>query len=294
MRTRELVVVAGATGYAGGHVARALHAAGYRVRALSRSESKAEALREFCDEVFVGQATEPETLRGLFEGARFGFSSIGIRHMKRHPTFLDVDRDANLALVREAERAGVERYGFISVFRGDELRGELEIADAREQVVDALRESPMAATILRPTGFFNDMGAWFDMAQSGRVWLLGDGSARLNPIHGADLGTALVDGFARDPESLRAVPLGGPDTFSAREIGELAFEVLGRAPRFGHIPGGLVSGAGRVMRPFNANLGALITAFASMSGNDAVAPAWGTHHLEAHFRGLAEAHVQAA
>jgi hypothetical protein len=84
--TGERVVVAGATGYLGAHVAEALHAAGYRVRGLARDARRLERIRASCDEVFCGEATRPETLRGLFDGADVAFSSIGIRHVKRRPT----------------------------------------------------------------------------------------------------------------------------------------------------------------------------------------------------------------
>ena len=291
--SRPLAVVAGATGYAGAHVALSLRAAGFRVRVLARDPARLAKIRDACDEVFVAEATQPETLTGLFDGARVAFSSIGIRHVHRHPTFRDVDQNANLALVHEAERAGVERFAFISVFRGDELRDRLELADARETVVDALRESRMSATILRPTGFFNDMAEFFAMAQKGRVWLLGDGSARLNPIHGADLGGAVASAFARPKLAYDALSLGGPDILSMREIGGLAFRVLGRTARFGHVPNMIVRGFGKVAKPFNANMGALAEAFSTLAGDGGVAPAWGTHRLEAFYRHLARGGDQA-
>jgi len=285
--SRPLAVVAGATGYAGGHVAVALHEAGYRVRALARDASRLSKIQHACDEVFVAEATKPESLAGLFDGASFAFSSIGIRHVHRRPTFREVDRDANLALVAAAEKAGVERFAFISVFRGDELRGQLELADAREQVVDALEASSMSASVLRPTGYFNDMAEFFTMAKGGRVWLVGDGSGRLNPIHGADLGSAVVDAFSRPAQSLETFPLGGPDTFSMREIGELAFRVLDRAPRYGRVPTWVITALGKVTKPFNANMGALAEAFGALAGDGGVAPVWGTHRLDAFYRHLA-------
>lgn len=51
------VLVAGATGYMGGHILRALAAQGCRVRALGRSEERLAAVADACDETFVGEAT---------------------------------------------------------------------------------------------------------------------------------------------------------------------------------------------------------------------------------------------
>ena len=50
-----------------------------------------------------------------------------------------------------------------------------------------LQASGLSHPIIRPTGYFSDMGEYFPMAKSGRAYLVGDGQKRLNPIHGADL-----------------------------------------------------------------------------------------------------------
>lgn len=286
LKTGSLVVVGGATGYCGGHVARALHEAGYRVRALARDESRLEALGDAVDEPFEAQATQAETLRGLCDGASAVFSSLGVRSFGRKPTVWEVDRDANLNVLREAERAGVERMVFVSVFGGDRNREVLPVADAREQVADALGESPIVGTVLRPTGFFNDMSEFFNMAKGGRCWLLGDGQHRINPIHGADIGAAVVESLAAD-EPPKARDLGGPDAFTYREIGELAFEALGRPAHFGSLPAWTLKAFAAVSKPFNENVSTLTKMFALAAEQDALAPLGGTHHLADHFAALA-------
>lgn len=290
-RARPIAVVAGATGYSGGHVALALDAAGYSVRALARDEARLAHIRHAIDEVRVVEATQPETLRGAFDGATVAFSSVGIRHVHRHPTFREVDGEANVSLVTEAARAGVKHFAFLSVYRGDELRSRLALADARERAVDLLtklsNETPLRASILRPTGFFNDMAEFFSMAQHGRVWLLGDGSAQVNPIHGADLADAVVSAFERQTNGIESIPLGGPEVFSLRDLGELAFRITGNTPRFGHIPTGIVTGFGSLVAPFNPNMAAMARAFGIMVGDTAIAPTYGTRTVEDFYRHLA-------
>ncbi|HVY48929.1 MAG TPA: SDR family oxidoreductase [Minicystis sp.] len=290
---RGLAVVAGATGYLGGHVVEALHAAGFRVRALARDPARLARVRASCDEVFVGEATRPETLRGLFDGAALAFSSVGIRHVKRHPTYLEVDRDANLGLVEAARAAGVARFVFVSVLHGDELRGELALADARETVVEALARSGMRALVLRPTGFFNDMAEFFEMARKGRVYLLGDGSPRINPIHAGDIADEVVRRLDAG-EDEGAAPLGGPDVLTLREVGQLAFDVLRKPARFASIPPWVVRAASAAAKPFNKNAAALGIAFASMATHDAVAPCVGHRHLRDFYAELARGARSAA
>ena len=116
------VMVAGATGYIGGGVLQVLHQRGFWVRALCRDSSR---LRNpnWCDEVFVGQATQPETLKGLCEGIDVAFSSIGTRSFKRRPNIWEVDYQANLNLLAVDQNAGVRHFIFVSVIRGSKWLG---------------------------------------------------------------------------------------------------------------------------------------------------------------------------
>ena len=286
MGAKKRVVVAGATGYSGGEVVRALHEAGHWVRALARDASRLGSLRELCDDVFVGEATQPETLGGLCEDIDVVFSSIGIRHLRRRPTIWDVDCQANLHLVAAAEQAGVADFIFLSVLRGPEMRSTVPVAEARERVVDALAKTKLHWAVLRPTGFFNDMKDFLEMARAGRVWLVGDGSARVNPIHGADIGAHVVDMLEHGYDTGHARDLGGPDTFSLREIGELAFRVIDRPPRFGRIPVSFLRLAAALSKPFNQNVAAIVAMFAMLGSADGTAPESGTHHLEDWYRDL--------
>lgn len=285
--SKDIVVVAGATGYLGRYVVRELHRRGWRVRALARDPERLGEARRFCDEVFVGQATRKQTLEGLFDGAQAAFSSIGVRHFRPRPTFREVDYGANRNLVELACAAGVERFVFVSVLHGAEMRALSPVVEAREQVVDLLRASPLQATILRPTAFFNDMAEVLRLARRGRVWLIGSGRSRLNPIHGADLAVVAAEALEAEPVQAE-VAAGGPEVFTQRELAELAFRVLGRPPRYGHLPPRLLHLLAVLCRPVSANAAAFLRMFAALAQRDAVAPARGRRRLEDFFRRLVE------
>ena len=279
---RPVVVVCGATGYLGRHVVKALHRDGWHVRALARDASRLGDAAPYCDDVFIGHPTDPATLDGLFDGADAAFSSIGVRSFKRRPSFRDVDQTANLNLVDAAERAGVNRFVFVSVLHADELRDQSPLLDAREQVVDRLRSGAMKATIIRPTGFFNDLVAFLDMAKRRRIWLIGDHHTRINPIHGADLAEVIADALASDDTTDRTV--GGPDILSQADIAAAAFDATGRPPRVTRVPSRLVHTVGRLISPINPNAGANLQMFAIMGKRDMVGDPVGSHHLTDEFK----------
>lgn len=284
------VLVAGATGYLGGHVAMALHEQGYWVRALSRPQSQARLPVESTDEVFVGEATNYRSLAGVCDGVDVVFSSIGIRSFAPAPTFWEVDFRANMNLLRRAREAGVSHFVFVSVLHGDELRNRSQVAHARELVVDELKVSGLTWTALRPTGYFNDMAELFEIAQRSGVYLVvGDGETRINPVHGADLAREVVR-IIEDPDLRdRATGVGGPDTFTYREIGDLAFRVLGRSPRIVSFPPWLVDAASALATPFNLNAAELLKGMKLMLDVDAVGTPVGDHHLEDFFAQLRDA-----
>ena len=64
------VLVTGATGFTGGHLARSLAQRGYRVRALVRSQAAAGALEQAGIEATIGDLRDPSSLAQAVGGER--------------------------------------------------------------------------------------------------------------------------------------------------------------------------------------------------------------------------------
>ena len=79
---KQSVLVAGSTGYLGRFIIKELKRHGYWVRALSRDTGKIDPVRQYIDELFVGQATQPDTLRGICKNIDIVISSLGITRQK--------------------------------------------------------------------------------------------------------------------------------------------------------------------------------------------------------------------
>ena len=278
----QRVLVAGATGYLGEYVAQELKARGHFVRALARSPEKLEGIRGCLDEAVEAEVTQPETLAQVCNGINVVFSSVGITRQKDGMTFRDVDYQGNKNLLEAAIRAGVKKFVYVSVLNGPNLR-HLDIVRAHEDFVDELRASGIEYAVLRPTGYFSDMGEMLEMARKGRVWLIGSGKRRVNPIHGADLAVACADAIeGADGE----IEVGGPETMTWEEVAAVAFDAAGKRARVTRIPEWLMWSAVRLVRLFSRHQGELLAFFTTMAATDVVAPPTGTHTLEDHFRQL--------
>lgn len=278
------VLLAGATGYLGSHIALELRKRGYTVRAVVRDAGRLERLGLAVDEPLEAQVTRPETLKGCCDGVDAVISSIGITRQKDGLSYDDVDYQANLNLLREAQHGGVGRFIYVSVLNGEALR-HLKICDAKERFVEQLGASGIDHCVVRPNGFFSDMADFFRMAEKGRVYLFGDGQYRSNPIHGADLAAVCVDALRSNDES---IPVGGPETLTQREIAEAAFAALGREPRISCIPDwvrlAILNGL-RIVTP--QRVYGPVEFFLTVMAMDMLAPEHGRRRLGDYFAGLA-------
>jgi uncharacterized protein YbjT (DUF2867 family) len=275
----ERILVAGATGYLGGFVVQEFKKRGHFVRALARNPQKLDDLSDAIDEIVEAEVTRPETLEGVCDGIDVVFSSVGITKQKDGLTFKDVDYQGNRNLLDEALRAGVKKFIYVSVFNGPRLL-HLDIVKAHEDFVQDLKASGIDYAVIRPTGYFSDMGEFLEMARKGRVWLMGSGENRMNPIHGADLAKVCVDAL---DGSEQEIDVGGPEVLTYREAAETAFKVLGKPPRISSVPVGIMKMVISLTRAFNRHQAGLIAFFVTMMTSDMVAPGAGTRTLGTHF-----------
>ncbi|KAI0074398.1 NAD(P)-binding protein [Panus rudis PR-1116 ss-1] len=121
MSAGQLVLVTGVTGFLGGHIARELFAHGYRVRAIARS-AKAPLLKEvyapFGNKFEV--VVEDDLVRGDLTEAVKGVDAV-IHAAAPLPSrinsateALEVAIEGSLNMIRQAERAGVKNFAYVS------------------------------------------------------------------------------------------------------------------------------------------------------------------------------------
>ena len=285
MVAKQKVLVAGSTGYLGKFVVKELKSQGHWIRALSRDTQKIEPVQQYVDDLFLGQATQPGTLRGICKDVDIVISSLGITRQKDGLTYIDVDYQGNKNLLDEAIKENVTKFMYVSVFNANKLR-HLEIVKAKERFADELKKADLEHIIVRPNGFFSDMTEFIKMAQRGRVYLFGNGDFRGNPIHGADLAKVCID---RINAGYGEFDIGGPEILSQNQIALQSFEVLGRKPKITHIPLWVRDLIMKFARMFTSckTYGPL-EFFLTVLTMDMIAPPFGKHTLKEYFKEINE------
>jgi uncharacterized protein YbjT (DUF2867 family) len=280
------VLVAGATGYLGKHVAQELNGRGHSVRALVRNPDRLGPLRDVVDEVITADATDAPGLAGCCDGVDVLVSTVGLVGKPAGPTCWDVDYGANLNLLREAQRARVHKFVYVSVVHAPALEN-LALVQAKRAFEKELRASGMEHTILYPNGYFSDMEDYLRMARRGRAFVFGKGGFRINPIAGEDVATALADAVSTDEQDIE---LGGPEVLTHDQIARAAFQALGRPARITRLPlPALKFGLTLLRRLTPVRVHGVLEFPLTVLAHDVIAPAHGRRRLADHFRSEAEA-----
>ena len=79
------------------------------------------------------------------------------------------------------------------------------------------------------------------------------------------------------------IPVGGPKTYSHKEMAELAFSILGKTKKITRIPMWMVNLVVIMIRPFSKHYYTLAAFFTAIMQNDFDAPKAGTHLLKEYY-----------
>ena len=148
-----------------------------------------------------------------------------------------IDDAAQRHALAAARAAGVGHFVLLSAICVQKPR--LAFQHAKLAFEAALAQSGVPYTIVRPTAFFKSLSGQVERVRQGRPFLLfGDGRlTACKPIADEDLAAYLADCLDEPSRRGRVLPIGGPGAaITPREQGEALFALLGRRPRWRHVP----------------------------------------------------------
>lgn len=254
------VLLTGASGFIGSHLARALRAAEYVVIEARRdvADGTASVRADFTRDLSVR-----DWLPKL-AGIDAVINAVGIVREHGTQTFESIHKRAPQALFTACVAAAVKRIVQISALGAD--RGMTRYLLSKRAADDYLATLPLEWTIVRPAIVFGPEGAsarqFTKLAQLPVVPLPGRGEQRVQPLHIDDLTEAVVHLLADTSTNRSRVELVGPQSFSLRELlaGVRAAKHLG-PPRFLPLPMRLVRAAARsAMSPLDTEMLAILEA----------------------------------
>ncbi|HYQ48786.1 MAG TPA: complex I NDUFA9 subunit family protein [Thermodesulfovibrionales bacterium] len=227
-----MIVIAGASGFVGGHLVDSLLSAGADFSCLARSETAANALRSRgCRMVVRADITMPETLNGVLRQGDFVIHLVGIIEEKGQATFQSIHVEGTRSLVAEAKRAGVRHFFYqsaLGAYSGS-WSGYLRTKAEAEEMVE---QSGIPCTIFRPSLIIG-LGDGFTrklvdvIKLSPVVPMPGKGEAKFQPVYIKDW-VRCMRKVIDDPEGFSGTyEIGGPEYLTYREIVEHLSKAMG-------------------------------------------------------------------
>ena len=232
----QTVVITGAFSYTGKYATRILLGRGYRIRTLTYHSERENPFGDKV-QVFPYNFDHAERLTEALRGASTLINTYWVRFLRGAATFESAVQNTG-TLIAAAKNAGVRRIIHVSI-ANPSLDSPLGYYKGKAQVEQAVAETGLAYTILRPTVIFglediliNNI-AWF-VRHFPVFGIPGDGCYRIRPIYVEDMALLIANAVEqRENVVLDAV---GPETYTFEELVRLIANKLGLRTRIVHAP----------------------------------------------------------
>jgi uncharacterized protein YbjT (DUF2867 family) len=210
------ILIAGATGYVGGHLLRALLAAGYPVRCLARRPEALRAQQAAGAKVVAGDVLDPASVRTVMQGVHTAYYLV--HSMASAGSFEEQDRAAARNFGDAAREAGVRRIVYLGGLgsAGQKLSAHLR---SRQEVGEILRSSGVPVVEFRASIVIGSGSLSFEMIRAlverlpvmiAPRWV----SVPAQPIAIADMLSYLLAALDLPPGFGKVYEIGGPDRVS--------------------------------------------------------------------------------
>ena len=235
------ILVTGASGFVGTAIVQALLDADHRVAALVRTPSAGEVVvgrlrpeQRAAVELRTGDVTRPETLGAALGGIDAVIHLVAIpRDLRGGADLRLINTEGTRAVVEAMKAAGVRRLVHMGAM-GVADDPDLHYASSKAKGEAIVEASGLEWTTLKPSlqfgpgdGFFNIIADLARMSP-GVIPVPGRGDSRFQPIHVDDVARVAVGSLA-DPTTIgQSLDLGGPRTWTYREITAEVLRALGK------------------------------------------------------------------
>jgi nucleoside-diphosphate-sugar epimerase len=257
------VLITGATGFLGSHIAEVLVQHGFTVRCTIRSSSSIKWLEGLELEKVNLDFNDEASLQKACESVDVVIHNAGITRAKDDSEFFEVNTNATERLAKAAIKAKVSRFIFISSL---EARGP----DSFSTAISAYGQSKLEAErrleklsndieviLLRPAGVYGprdtDLLTLFQLAKYGFLTVPAT-SGRLQPVHGRDVAEAVLATIKRKAQ-LGPFDISEPHTYSWQDMAQLMEAAMKHKLKVIRIPREIFLGAGYISETVSKLLG---------------------------------------
>ena len=256
-----MYLVTGATGSLGRRVVRQLREKEQPVRAFVRLSSRFSELEDRGAEIFIGDLKQERDIAKACGEVKYIISAHGGGNAQA------IDYRANIDLIERAIAEGVEHFVYISVLGVDRGYQDSTTFKAKREVEKYLMKSGLNYTILRPSGFANNIVPLAErFRDTGVYFSIGDQKNRSSIVSTDDLAKIAIASTEIEAAKNQIFSVGGPDILKREDIPRIFARLFNREPITINPPlqvfDGLRMGISLINPELNKSLGTLRTLLA--------------------------------
>ncbi|MEG3436663.1 SDR family oxidoreductase [Pannus brasiliensis CCIBt3594] len=258
-----MFLVTGATGSLGRRIVRLLRQENSAVRAFVRLFSNYRELEESGAEIFIGDLTDDRDIAKAVRGVDYIISAHGSGN-----DTVALDYRANIELIDRAKENGVKHFVYLSVLGVDRYNEDAPVFKAKREVEKYLIASGLPHTILRPSGFSNNLLPLAERFRETGIYLLvGEESHRSSIVSTDDLARIAAESVRVEKARDQILAIGGPDILTRGDIPRIFGKIFQKEPIIINPPlfvfDGLRTGIGLLNPKLQRSLGTLRTLLAN-------------------------------
>jgi NADH dehydrogenase len=218
------VLITGATGFIGRRLLQRLHRGACETAVcLTRRQPALAAARDVQIELVTGELARPESYDTQLASIDTVVHLAAVTGRRPRREYYDVNLDGTRKLLAACRAAGVRRFLHVStIAAGYQHKSGYDYAKSKELAEQAVRESGLRYTIVRPTIVLGERSpAWAGLAKLASlpvVPMFNGGRAETQPIDVDDVAIALVRVLADDHFHNETIDLGGPERLRMRDL----------------------------------------------------------------------------
>jgi uncharacterized protein YbjT (DUF2867 family) len=217
-----MLLLTGATGLVGSALLRGLVDAGQPVRCLVRDPRRLGSLRVQV-QIALGDLSDPRSFKNAMRGVDTVVHLATVTRDQPRGSIEELTAMATWRMVAAAERAGVERFVFLSAL-GASKHHSARLMRAKAVAEQAVREAALRTVVLAPSFVYAPGDRWLRLLERlsrlPAIPLPGNGVARCQPISAQDVADCLMGALSQGASdggavsSRRRYELAGPETLT--------------------------------------------------------------------------------
>lgn len=243
------VLVTGANGFTGSHLARRLVEEGDNVRALVRRTADLRALKDLSLELTYGDLADDSSVDDAVRGAEIVYHVAAAYRTENIPrrTFWDVNVGGTRKLLEASARAGVKRFVHCSTVG---VQGDIRNPPAKEEdpyapgdyyqdskrdgeilALEFHRQGKLPVSVVRPTGIYGPGDdrflKLFRTIQKRRFFMIGSGEVLYHLTYIEDLVSGFLLAARRDEAIGEVFTIGGAEAVTLNRLVAQIAKTLG-------------------------------------------------------------------